>query len=198
MTGALVAAMAPTPRVRGPRPSKLHDGAVVSRVPALPTPLIGRPDRWPATDRSREQLLDALASIEGRHDAKERARRQLAVRLLLDWLAGLNGDGWQQRWMASGTDAASRSWSGLVWFRGVNKEYRTTQMTGAVARLILLDAVRPSYSWLYTSFAGTLYERFREIRDPEVSRHWTSCAPRQRHDSPRPIDVPPTSSCLGF
>jgi hypothetical protein len=67
MTGALAAAMAPTRRVRGARPSKLHEGAVVSRVPALPTPLIARPDRWPATDRSREQLLDALASIEGRH-----------------------------------------------------------------------------------------------------------------------------------
>lgn len=166
-TGALVAAMAPPPRVRGPRPSKLHDGAVVSRVPALPTPLIAQPDRWLATDRSREQLLDALASMEDRHDAKERARRELAVRLLLDWLAEFDGASWQQGWMASGADAAGRSWSGLVQFRGVNKEYRTTQMTGAVARLILLDAIRPSYSWLFTSFAGTLYERFREIRDPE-------------------------------
>jgi len=167
MTGALVAAMAPTRRVRGTRPSKLHDGAVVSRVPALPTPRIARPARWPATDRSREQLLDALTGIEPRHDAKERARRQLAVRLLLDWLAGFDGTSWQQRWMASGADAAGRGWSGLVRFRGVNKEYRTTQMTGAAARLILLDAIRPSYSWLYTSFAGTLYERFRELRDPE-------------------------------
>jgi hypothetical protein len=156
--------------VRGTRPSKLHDGAVVSRIPALPTPLIARPDRWPATDRSSEQLLDALAGIKPRHNAKERARRQLAVRLLLDWLAGFDGTSWQQRWMASGADAAGRSWSGLVRFRGVNKEYRTTQMTGAVARLILLDAVRPSYSWLYASFAGTLYERFGELRDPEGFR----------------------------
>jgi hypothetical protein len=134
----------------------------------LPTPVIARPDRWPpATDRSREQLLDALASIEGRHDAKERAMHRHALNLLLDWLAGFDGDSWQQRRMASGADAAGRSWSGLVRFRGVNKAYRTTQMTGAAARLILLDAIRPSYSWLHTSFAGTLYERFREIRDPE-------------------------------
>jgi hypothetical protein len=166
-TGALVAAMAPTRRVRGPRPSKLHADSVVSRVPTLPTPLIARADRWPATDRSREQLLDALADIEPSHDPKARAWRQLGVTLLLDWLAGFDGDSWQQRWMASGADAAGRSWSGLVQFRGVNKQYRTTQMTGAVARLILLDAIRPSYSWLYNSFAGTLYERFREIRDPE-------------------------------
>jgi hypothetical protein len=123
MTCALVAAMAPARRVRGARPSRLHDGAVVSRVPALPTPLIARADRWPGTDRSREQLLDALTSIEPRHDAKERARRQLAVRLLLDWLAEFDGDSWQQRWMASGADAAGRSWSGLVQFRGINKEY---------------------------------------------------------------------------
>ena len=158
--------MAPTRRVRGPRPSKLNDGAVVTRVPALPTPFLARPDRWTATDRSREQLLAALASIETRHDAKERARRQLALRLLLDWLGGFDRDSWQQRWMASGADVAGRSWSGLVQFRGVSKAYRTTQMTGAIARLILLDAIRPSYSWLYAAFAGTLHERFRELRDP--------------------------------
>ncbi len=167
IASALVAAMSPPRRVRGPRPSKLNDGAVVSRVPVLPTPVIARPDRWPATDRSREQLIDALGGIEGRHDAKERAMHRLALNLLLDWLVGFDGDSWQQRWLASGADAAGRDWSGLVRFRGVNKAYRTTQMTGAVARLILLDAVRPSYSWLYTSFAGTLYERFREIRDPD-------------------------------
>lgn len=118
-------------------------------------------------DRNREQLLDALEGIEGRHDAKERAMHRLALNLLLDWLVGFDGDSWQQRWLASGADAAGRSWSSLVRFRGVNKAYRITQMTCAVARLVLLGAIRPSYSWLYTSFAGTLYERFGEVRDPD-------------------------------
>lgn len=166
VTSALVAAMAPTPRVRGPRPSKLNDVAVVSRVPVLPTPRIRRPDRWPATDRSREQLLEALEELDGQRDVKERARRRLAVTLLLDWLGGFPGESWQQRWLASGADAAGRDWPGLVQFRGVNKKYRKDQMTGAVARMILLDAIRPGYGWLFASVAGTLYERSREIRDP--------------------------------
>ena len=112
----------------------------MTRVPALPTPVIVRPDRWSATDRSSEQLLEALDEIDDRHDAKERARRRLAVTLLLDWLAGFDGDSWQQRWMVSGADAAGRDWSGLVQFRGVNKKYRTTQM----ATRSDADACRPT------------------------------------------------------
>lgn len=68
-TSSLVAVMAPTRRLRGPRPSNFNDASVVSRVPALPTPVIARPARWPAIDRTRVQLIDALAGIEGRHDA---------------------------------------------------------------------------------------------------------------------------------
>ncbi|MGI8665137.1 MAG: tyrosine-type recombinase/integrase, partial [Jatrophihabitans sp.] len=107
-----------------------------------------------------------MGELDGHRDVKERARRRLALRLLLDWMGGFAGDSWQQRWLASGADAAGRDWPSLVSFRGVNKAYRVTQMTGASSRLILMDAIRPSYAWLFATIAGTLYERFREVRDP--------------------------------
>lgn len=151
---------------RGHNPSRLTDAQPRSRVPELATPVIARTDLWPASLRSHEQLIAAMGELDGHRDAKERARRRLALGLLLDWLGGFAGDSWQQRWLASGADAAGRDWPNLVTFRGVNKAYRVTQMTGATSRLILLDAIRPSYSWLFATIAGTLYERFRDIRDP--------------------------------
>jgi hypothetical protein len=63
MTGVLVRAMAPPRRVRGSRPSKLDDGAIVSRVSAPPTSLIARPDRWPATDLSRQRCRVRLGQL---------------------------------------------------------------------------------------------------------------------------------------
>jgi hypothetical protein len=151
---------------RGHRPSRLSGTPGRSRVPELATPVIARAERWPDSLRSREQLLEAMDDLDGHRDPKERARRRLALRLLLDWLEGFDGDSWQLRWLASGADAAGRDWPALVNFRGVNRAYRVTQMTGASSRLILLDAIRPSYAWLFATIAGTLYERFLEVRDP--------------------------------
>ena len=93
-------------------------------------------------------------------------RPRLVASALLGWLEGFDGDSWQQRWHLSGADTAGRGWSTLVQPCRVREDYRATQMTNAVAQLILLDAIRPSYEWLFKAFGGTLYERFREIRDP--------------------------------
>jgi hypothetical protein len=37
---------------------------------------------------------------------------------------------------------------------------------GAAGRLILLEAIRPSYVWLYSAPSNTLYQRFERLRDP--------------------------------
>lgn len=163
---ALVAAITPTPRMRGPRPSKLNAAQPGFATPALPTPVITRAERWPASERSVEQVLAAVEAMHADRPRASQPRPRLAAGVLLGWLAGFAGDSWQQRWQASGADTAGRGWSALVQPCRVRADYRATQMTHAVAQLILLDAIRPSYRWLFKAFAGTLYERFREIRDP--------------------------------
>jgi len=125
-----------------------------------------RTSRWPATERSHEQILAAVDDMNAELETKERNRRRLGLHLLLGWLAGFEGVSWQQRWQASGADTAERPWTDLVPARGVHKRYRTTQFTGAAKRMILLDVIRPSYRWLYLGVAGNLYEQFPSVRDP--------------------------------
>jgi len=53
---------------------------------------------WPAGTQAREQVHGHLAGL--------RPGQAGALGALLDWLAGQEGGSWQQRWLASGSDAA--------------------------------------------------------------------------------------------
>jgi len=165
---ALIEAVGRPARARGFRPSKLPERQPEFRTPAMPTPAITRADSWPATERSREQVLAAVDELNAAVDTKEQNRRRLGAGLLLGWLAGFDGSSWQQRWQASGADAAGRTWTELVRVPGIYRGSNgNAQLTGAAARLILLETIRPSYLWLYQAYAGNLYERFRPLRDPD-------------------------------
>lgn len=87
---------------------------------------------------------------------------------LLGWLQRFSGESWQQRWLASGADAAGRAWTDPVLGQPVPGGPRMDRAaaTGAAGRLILLDVIRPDYPWLYGTASATLYSRFTEVRDP--------------------------------
>ena len=62
---------------------------------------------WPATRLDREELLDQLTSgpfVLAHRRQPERRMRGLTW--LLDWLEDQPGETWQERWLASGADAA--------------------------------------------------------------------------------------------
>lgn len=158
----------PAPRGRGPRtarrPSEQHD----FRTPTLPTPILARPSVWPETARSRSEVLAALDELDGGVPVKERRRRRAAVGLLLDWLQTFPGGSWQQRWQVCGADAAGSDWADLVDVDGLQTgPDRRAQLTGAVGRLIVLGALRPSYAWLYALRSASVLERFRARHDPD-------------------------------
>src|SRR5437763_513416 len=74
-------------------------------VPRAPAP------GWPDTRLDREQVFErltggpfALESVGGRK------RRRHGVTVLLDWLGDQPGQTWQERWLASGADAAGAGW----------------------------------------------------------------------------------------
>jgi hypothetical protein len=74
--------------------------------------------------------------------------------LLLDWLADQPGANWQQRWLASGADAAGEDWARgpEQWLRrhGKCSENRLRLMTSSLLVIVGADLVRPSLEWLLT------------------------------------------------
>jgi integrase len=157
---------------RAARPSRqppADNGAVRAKAPtpALPPPVIARPTVWTASQMSYEEVIAAVEELEepvssGGWDLRRRVRE---VEQMLDWLVPFPGESWQQRWHASNADEAGKAWTDLV-VADSGQAVRRRTFTGAVGRLILLDVVRPDYSWLYSAVAEpTLFARFRELRD---------------------------------
>ncbi len=153
---------------RGARPSRRLVGEHDFITPKLPTPVIARPTIWIATQQGGEEVLAQVAALDVEASRKELLRRVQGVRLILAWLASFAGETWQQRWLASGADAAGKTWTDLPDVEGLSTDAKKTraQFTGAAGRLILLDVIRPSYTWLYSSPSNTLYRRFEQLRDP--------------------------------
>ena len=83
---------------------------------------------------------------------QENHRRGLPV--LLDWLEEQPGRTWQQRWLASGADAAGDRWAAgpAAWLRrrGMFSPTRLELMTSSLLVLVGADVIRPSLAWLLT------------------------------------------------
>ncbi len=138
------------------------------QTPPLPTPQLARPSSWPATTRTRQELLEDLVELDPTVIPKEQTRHRVAVGLLLDWLAGFSGESWQQRWLSSGADLAGRDWIDHVTGTGFRPNLGgRAQLTGAVGRLMILGVLRPSYRWLYQARFTPMMERFRDRHDPD-------------------------------
>ncbi|MDX3225096.1 hypothetical protein [Streptomyces sp. ME19-01-6] len=124
---------------------------------------------WWQTGQSRESLVERLLGLFTDPAAgltRDKARRR-GLSKLLDWLEGQPGETWQDRWMASGADAAGFEWSDLpLKGRGViNRHQRDEPATGLVL-LVAGQAIRPSYQWL-------LRQRLRACRVAScVRRTW--------------------------
>jgi len=108
---------------------------------------------WPATcgDRADVDRIVAAASDELPTQRVRDARRR-GVPLLLDWLADQLGETWQQRWLASGADAAGAEWARYPeqWLRseGTYSPSRLELMTSSLLVVVGADVVRPSLAWL--------------------------------------------------
>lgn len=159
---------------RAARPSRRPpsvNGAVRPRAatPALPTPVIARPTVWPASQMSYEEVLDAVRDLDleianGARSPKFLRSQVLFAEHLLGWLLTFAGESWQQRWHASGANTAGRGWPALA--TGLDAQKRG-HFVNAAGKLLLLDVIRPDYSWLYATVAELhLFRRLRALRDP--------------------------------
>jgi integrase len=145
------------------------DAAQVMRLfPPRPTG-----SRWPATTQSREQVLARLLAPPFALDNRAgQAQRRRGLTRMLDWLAGLPGRTWQERWIASGAEDAS-SWRQLPeeWLTGSGQIRERTRpgygFGGGLLLLICGDVIRPGVPWLLASSGlQSLTATIGSARDP--------------------------------
>src|SRR5262249_58552281 len=139
------AVLAPAPATVLP---SMHGATPPGRRPPGPPAAAGL-----ATPQDRDGVWDRLTGPPfASATAKGRTGHRLGLRLLLDWLADQPGNTWQERWMASGADAAHGSWRQVTtaWLQGHghHSEHRQEVLTRAVMVAISADLFRPSLNWL--------------------------------------------------
>ena len=107
---------------------------------------------WPATRQPRGQVLGQLAAAAPGPGSGATGRQAAGVALLLDWLAVQDGGSWQERWLASGADAAGATWTQVA--GGWLKQARGPQARGlvllapALVTAVCAGIIRPSPGWL--------------------------------------------------
>ncbi len=125
--------------------------------PSVPTPFPPRPlvASWPETTLDRVGVLGLVSpALRGVEGSKSRAVASRGLCRMLDFLEDQPGDTWQQRWLASGADAAGEGWAGgpSKWLErnGLFSAARLEAMTASLLVLVGADVIRPSLRWLLT------------------------------------------------
>ena len=143
--------------------------AARARFPARPVPVT-----WPATSQTRGQVQEQLtrAPFVAGNAHTEKIRRR-GLMFLLDWLEDQPGATWQERWQASGADAAGAAWRNgpARWLReqGLFADWRLDALASALLGAISADIVRPAVGWLVAKATGpgSLVRHLARVRDPE-------------------------------
>jgi hypothetical protein len=132
------------------------------------------PAAWPATGQTRGQVQDRLmrAPFTAGNARTEQIRRR-GLTFLLDWLEAQRGATWQERWLASGADAAGAAWrqGPAAWLQaqGLPAAWRQEAAVSAFLSVISADVVRPALGWLVGKGTGPggLVRHLARARDPE-------------------------------
>ena len=151
------------------RPSKARRESARTHFPPRPVAT-----DWPATRQERGEVQERLTSgIFVLSTASSQETRVRGLAWFLGWLADQPGDTWQQRWMASGADAAGGSWRQvpIAWQqeRGRESRWLRAELSGALVVAICGDLIRPSLSCLVAGAAGkgSLTRNLARTRDPQ-------------------------------
>ena len=116
-----------------------------------------------------ERLL-GLFTDPGAGLARDKTRRR-GLTKLLDWLQRQPGDTWQERWLASGADAAGFDWTDLPLKERVpaRRHHREELFTGLVL-LVAGQVLRPGYRWLLRQRQTVMLSEARAAIDPDGFR----------------------------
>jgi len=154
-----------------PVPARLKETSDHRHVP--PGSLVRRPaPDWWQTCAAREAVLQrTLALPFTANSAPNVKTRERGLVKLLDWLGDQQGSTWQERWLASGAEAAGSSWLKipLDWLaqRGRTRKYDDADLACGMIPLIGGQVLRPNYRWLMRLRPSSLLAQFRRVADPE-------------------------------
>jgi hypothetical protein len=129
---------------------------------------------WPATRLGRDAVLGMLSSppFALANPGSQRGRLR-GVAMAVGWLADQPGGTWQQRWLASGAEAAGPGWKQacIRWLdqHGVHARQRLDLLSIGLILVVCSDIVRPSLSWLAAPGVSTwaLARNLQMSRDPD-------------------------------
>jgi integrase len=125
---------------------------------------------WWQTCAPRRSVLERTLglSFTANSDANVRTRERGLIKLL-DWLESQPGTTWQERWLASGAEAAGRSWTQipLEWLtlEGRARKYDRVDLCGGMIPLLAGQVVRPTYPWLLRQQPAQLLGHIRRTLD---------------------------------
>jgi integrase len=132
------------------------------------------PQSWWQTRQSREALtvrLLGLFTVPGAGRARDERRRRGLARLL-DWLQRQPGDTWQEKWLASGADAAGFEWTDLpLKDRVPAREHQREELCAGLVLLVAGQVLRPGYRWLLRQRRALMLAEARAAIDPDGFRN---------------------------
>ena len=136
---------------------------------------------WWQTRQHRDDLtgrLLALFTVPGEGRARDKTRRR-GLTKLLDWLERQPGDTWQERWLASGADAAGFDWTDSAvagaW-PGPSSPPRRVVLPGC-SLLVCGQVIRPGYGWLLRQRQPLMLAEARTVLDADGFRDWSTRPP---------------------
>ncbi|MGW0825537.1 hypothetical protein [Streptomyces sp. NPDC002845] len=125
----------------------------------------------------RDELARLAESLLSEPTVRNLWRQQLSLTRIFDWLEGFPADTWQDRWLLSGSDDLGSGWGP----RGLSAGTRS-RFTAGLGTLIVLQAIRPSYGWLFGSRLLGVYDAYRRHNQQALFAELKQRAGGQRCD----------------
>ena len=115
------------------------------------------------------ELFPSLPSWPSTDGSGRRSRLVNAARRILEWLGTHPGQGWQDRWLASGADEG-RGWIDGVIVAGGKASTKTqrAELVSGMGSLLLCRVMLPSYHFLATYQAAKLYCYTQQVFRPDL------------------------------
>lgn len=85
----------------------------------------------------------------------------------LDWLDQQPGESYQDKWLASGADAAGRAWLTML-DDDPNSTYVRMRFNRGLEAVVCCGAIRPTYRFLVAMWSKRLWSTWREEHDTEL------------------------------
>ena len=127
------------------------------------------PRGWWQTRQVREPMVVRLLGLFTDPDtgrARDKIRRRGLTRLL-DWLRRQPGDTWQDKWLASGADAAGSEWTDLpLQDRVPPRDHHRQELCTGMVLLVAGQVIRPGYRWLLRQRQALMLSEARAAIDP--------------------------------